>query len=184
MGSQKPEGLILPRIGEVTGGQTLSNSRCCSVLLPGRRYPRNTGGNRAGAVRLIFIDSNIPMYLVGAPHVHKFDAQLLLQQAAASGICLVSDAEVIQEILHRHTAINRKDAIEPAMNCLLQLVDEIYPIEKVTFVRASAILLGSSGISARDAVDLAAIEQHGIQTIMSFDAGFDQWPGIRRLYQV
>ena len=28
---------------------------------------------------MIFIDSNIPMYLVGAPHPHKVDAQRLLE---------------------------------------------------------------------------------------------------------
>jgi len=34
---------------------------------------------------MIFIDSNIPMYLVGAAHPHKVDAQRLLEQTAADG---------------------------------------------------------------------------------------------------
>ena len=48
------------------------------------------------------------MYLVGAPHPHKADAQLLLERLVAAGHRLVTDAEVLQEILHRYTAIGRR----------------------------------------------------------------------------
>jgi len=50
---------------------------------------------------LIFIDSNIPMYLVGAMHPHKADAQQLLARCVSRRERLVTDAEVLQEILHR-----------------------------------------------------------------------------------
>jgi len=36
-------------------------------------------------------------------------------------------------------------------------------------------------LSARDAVHLAVMEQNGIRQILSFDAGFDAFPGIARL---
>ena len=32
---------------------------------------------------MIFIDSNIPMYLVGAAHPHKIDAQRILEEIIA-----------------------------------------------------------------------------------------------------
>ena len=54
---------------------------------------------------MIFVDSNVPMYLVGAAHPHKADAQRLLESALASGERLVTDGEVFQEILHRYVAI-------------------------------------------------------------------------------
>jgi uncharacterized protein len=34
---------------------------------------------------LIFIDSNIPMYLIGTAHPHKAEAQILLERLIASG---------------------------------------------------------------------------------------------------
>jgi uncharacterized protein len=34
---------------------------------------------------VIFVDSNIPMYLVGAAHHHKLDAQRLLESALSAG---------------------------------------------------------------------------------------------------
>jgi uncharacterized protein len=100
---------------------------------------------------LIFIDSNIPMYLVGAPHPHKTDAQRLLDRAVADGEPLVSDAEVLQEILHRYGAIRRYDAIQPAFDALLDIVDQVFAVESATVERAKSIVLGRSHLSARDA---------------------------------
>ncbi len=73
---------------------------------------------------MIFVDSNIPMYLVGADHPHKLDARRALERLIAEEHRLVCDAEVPQEILHRYTAIGRRDAIQPAFEALLGLVDE------------------------------------------------------------
>ena len=50
---------------------------------------------------MIFLDTNVPMYLVGADHPHKADAQRLLERAAGSRERLVTDVEVFQEMLHR-----------------------------------------------------------------------------------
>jgi predicted nucleic acid-binding protein len=74
---------------------------------------------------VIFIDSNVPMYLVGAPHPHKADARRILEGLVAAGEKLVTDAEVMQEILHRYLAIQRRDAIQPAFDALLGVVDEV-----------------------------------------------------------
>jgi hypothetical protein len=46
---------------------------------------------------VIFVDSNIPMYLVGAAHPHKVDAQQLLERSVADGERLVTDAEALQD---------------------------------------------------------------------------------------
>ena len=68
---------------------------------------------------MILVDSNVPMYLVGAAHPHKVDAQRLLERCIADGERLVTDAEVLQEILHRYVAIDRRDAIQPALDALM-----------------------------------------------------------------
>jgi uncharacterized protein len=122
------------------------------------------------------------MYVVGAPHPHKADAQRLLERAIAAGERLVSDAEVVQEILHRYVAINRRDAIQPAIDVLLGVVDEVFPIELAQVERAKTIVLGKHRLSARDAIHLATMERHGAERIMSFDVGFDGYPGISRIF--
>jgi hypothetical protein len=130
---------------------------------------------------VIFVDSNIPMYLVGAPHPHKTDAQRLLERAIADGERLVTDAEVLQEILHRYVAIHRRDAIQPAFDALLGVADEVFPVELADVERAKTVLLGQPALSARDAVHVATMERHQVRRVMSFDAGFDGVPGIERL---
>jgi predicted nucleic acid-binding protein len=130
---------------------------------------------------VIFVDSNIPMYLVGAAHPHKADAQRLLERLIAERRRLVTDAEVLQEILHRYVALRRRDAIQPAFDALLGVVDEVFPVERAVVDRAKAIVLGTDRLSARDAVHLAVMEHHRIGQILSFDAGFDGLPGIERL---
>jgi uncharacterized protein len=128
-----------------------------------------------------FVDSNIPMYLVGGDHRHKADAQRLLERLIGEGQRLVTDAEVLQEILHRYTALNRHDSIQPAFDAILAVVDEVLPIDKSTVIKAKEIALGRHRISAREAVHLAIMNQHGIEQILSFDSGFDEFPSITRL---
>jgi uncharacterized protein len=129
----------------------------------------------------MFVDSNIPMYLVGAPHPRKADAQRLLERSVADGEALVTDAEVLQEILHRYVAIDRRDAIQPAFDALLSVVDEVYPVDARAVDRAKAIVLGYPRLSARDALHLAVMQAQAVRRILSFDRGFDDFPGIERV---
>jgi predicted nucleic acid-binding protein len=130
---------------------------------------------------VIFLDSNIPMYLVGAPHPHKTDAQLLLERTVAAGERMVTDAEVLQEILHRYAAVGRREAIKPALGTLLRYVDQVFPIEEPDVLRAAEILEDPLELSARDALHLAVMERHGVSRIMSFDADFDRCPAVTRI---
>lgn len=88
---------------------------------------------------MIFVDSNVPMYLVGAAHPHKVDAQHLLERCIADPQLLVTDAEVLQEILHRYVALDRRDAIQPAFDALLGVVDEVFPMDLPPVKRAKAL---------------------------------------------
>ncbi len=130
---------------------------------------------------MIFIDSNIPMYVVGRAHPLKQAAEDLLEAAIVSEQRLVTSAEVLQEILHRYAAIDRLDAIQPAFDAVFQLVDEVVAIEEDDVVRARDLVLASRTLSSRDALHVAVMVRHGISRIMSFDAGFDRVPGIARL---
>src|SRR5271165_287278 len=88
----------------------------------------------------------------------------------ASGQRLVTNAEVLQEILHRYAAINRREAIGPTMKVTLDVVDDILPIEKADVLRAAEN--ARTLFSARDAFYIPVRERHGIAAIMSFDADF------------
>ena len=121
------------------------------------------------------------MYLVGSPHPHKADAQRLLEKLITDRERLVTDAEVLQEILHRYVAMDRRDAIQPAFDALLGLVDEVLSVDRGAVERAKQIVLGYPQLSTRDAVHLSVMEQNGVDQILSFDSRLDAFPGITRL---
>jgi len=131
---------------------------------------------------VIFVDSNIPMYLVGAPHPNKDAARRVLESSVGRGERLVTDAEVLQEILHRYVAIRRPDAIQPAFSALLGVVDEVLPVQQRDVERARDLLLGIDGvISARDALHVSIMQDRGVTRLMSFDRGFDRFTWLERL---
>ena len=94
---------------------------------------------------MILVDSNIPMYLVGAPHPRKVDA------------------------------------IQPAFDAIPGVVDDVFSIDRATVERARTIVLGRRSLSARDALHVSVMEREGIARILSFDTGFDGYPGITRI---
>ena len=130
---------------------------------------------------MILIDSNVPMYLVGGPHPNKANAERLLEKLTIERQRLVTDAEVLQEILHRYAAIDRRDAIQPAFDAILQVVDEVFAVDQSVVERAKQIVLGYRQLSARAAVHLAVMEKNDIGLILSFDTGLDIFPKITRL---
>ena len=88
---------------------------------------------------------------------------------------------MLQEILHRYVAINRREAIQPAFDALLGIADQVLPVDAAAAGRAKEIVMGHRQMSARGALHLAIMEHYGIERILSFDAGFDGFPGIERL---
>ena len=79
----------------------------------------------------------------------------------------MTDAEVLQEIRHRYAAINKRDAIGRAFR-----------------LRAGEIVQNRLLLSARESVHIAVMERYGIRSILSFDADFDRWPGLKRIYRI
>jgi hypothetical protein len=124
------------------------------------------------------------MYLVGAPHPHKTDSQVLLERLIAAGERLVTDAEVFQEILRRYTAVEKRRAVGPAFHALLGIVDEVFAIEKADVLRAGEIVQSSARMSARDALHIAIMERRAVRSILSFDRDFDRWVGLKRIHEI
>lgn len=83
--------------------------------------------------------------------------------------------------IREHTSTSR-EAIQPAFDALLGVVDEVLRVEHSDVERARAIALGFERLSAREALHLAIMEQNSVMRILSFDEGFDGFPGVTRLF--
>src|SRR5262245_18710178 len=125
---------------------------------------------------MILVDANVPMYLIGDDEHRRRDARRVLEDAVADGEALCTDAEVLQEILHRYTAIDRREMIEPAFDALLAVTDVVYPIDLADVERARRLVLTTPRLSARDALHVAVMQGRDIGRIMSFDRAFDGVP--------
>ncbi len=130
---------------------------------------------------MIFVDSNVPMYLIGAPHPNKDRVKKLLERLIEEKERFVTDVEVYQEILHRYTAIRQADAIDAAFASLDAITDETMTFG-MSEIRAAREIVGSvDGISARDALHVSIMRSAGVNRILSMDRGFDACVGIERL---
>lgn len=121
------------------------------------------------------------MYLVGAEHPHKRDTITLLERMVSERERLVTNTEVLQEILHRYTAIHRKEAIQPAFDALYDMVDDVFEVTERDVLEAKNVVLSYDILSARDALHAAHMRRMKIGTIFSFDQGFDLLGEFRRI---
>ena len=131
---------------------------------------------------MIFIDTNVPMYMVGGPHPNKDRTRTLIRQLRADGEEFVTDVEVYQEILHRYSSTDRLHDVGDAFDALDSIIDD----EPISFdmsdIHSARELLHSvDGISARDAIHIAVMQREGITRILSFDQDLDNCPGIERI---
>lgn len=131
---------------------------------------------------MIFIDSNVPMYLVGASHPNRDRAIQIVTKLVREREHLITDVEVYQEILHRYTAINRHNAIDAAFRTLDAIAEEVLSFGLAEVRAARRLISLVPRVSSRDALHVAVMRRAGASRILSFDRGFDSCPGIERLY--
>ena len=129
----------------------------------------------------VFIDSNIPMYVAGKDHPHREAATRFLGRVRTGEVEGCSSTEVLQEILYRYSAIQRLDLAGQVYDLFVEICPVIFEIALADTDRARDLLVDIGGLSARDALHAAVMHNHEVETIATFDAGFDAVPGLRRL---
>ena len=129
---------------------------------------------------VIFVDSNVPMYLVGAPHPNREQVEAFLRSQPDEDY--VTSAEVYQEILHRYVAIDRRTAIDDAFRLLDDLVDSsVFSISRSDVEAAREIAFRIPELSSRACLHLAVMRTNGVRRALTFDQGFSAPLGITRL---
>jgi predicted nucleic acid-binding protein len=130
---------------------------------------------------MVFVDTSVPLYLVGVAHPNKVDAQRRLETLVTQRTRLVTDTEVLTEILHRYTSIERRGGIQPAFDALLGVVDDVLPVDREAAERTKQLVLQYPTLPVRAALHVATMQRHDIETVLSFDPAFDRVPGLTRL---
>lgn len=130
---------------------------------------------------MILVDANIFMYAVGAAHPNKPPSIDYLRRVANGEIDAATDAEVLQEILHRYRAIHRWDDGSRVYDLAKSVVPTVLPITADIVDRSRSLMEADSGLGARDAIHAAVALGNGCTAICTYDRAFDRIPDLARV---
>ncbi len=129
-----------------------------------------------------FIDANVPIYAAGRDHSNKVPCTQVLALVVERPSLFVTDAEVIQELLHRYRAIRRWTLGREVLQAFSEIMhDRLEPVYAEDVLVAARLADEHAQVSARDLVHVAVMRRLGTSKIISADTDFDQLPGIVRL---
>jgi predicted nucleic acid-binding protein len=131
---------------------------------------------------VIYVDSNVPMYLVGAGHANKQRVIELVPQLLSAREVLISSAETFQEILHRYLAIRDRRHLSAAYDALEAMVTSVADVTKRDVDAARTLSAEHGKLSSRDCLHLAIMRRLDCKKIWTYDAGFDAVPSIDRVH--
>ncbi|MFN8520551.1 MAG: type II toxin-antitoxin system VapC family toxin [Chloroflexota bacterium] len=138
-------------------------------------------GARLPMAGMIFVDSNIPMYVAGRDHPNRRPALRLLERARAGELELCSSTEVLQEILYRYVRLEQVELAAEVYDLFVAQCAVVLPVTIADTDRARSLLREVPGLGVRDAVHAAVMLENGIRTIATFDQAFTRISGIERL---
>jgi predicted nucleic acid-binding protein len=121
------------------------------------------------------------MYAVGADHPYKASCAGILLGVARREIDVVTDCEVVQEILYRYTRLGRRnEGIQVALD-LFKVVLTVLPVGEEDVRRAIGFMETYRRLSPRDAIHAAVMLNNGVSEILSVDRDFDAMEEVRRV---
>ncbi len=133
----------------------------------------------------IFVDTNVAIYAAGREHPLKQPSKEILRLAAARPRDFFTDAEVLQELLHRYLALRMWPAGKNAVRGFAALMKGSIESVSAEDVERAADLADDYApeLSARDLLHVAVMLRAGSQTIATADKSFDRLAdnGIERL---
>jgi predicted nucleic acid-binding protein len=149
----------------------------------------------------LFLDANVPTYAAGREHPLKGPCREVLRLAALHPRAFFTDAEVLQELLHRYLALRRwPEGKKVVLDFAALMEGSVEPVLAEDVVLACALAdrhaAGSPGagrLAARDLLHAAVVlrlaersaegSAEGSGRIVSADGDFDELAGsgIRRL---
>jgi predicted nucleic acid-binding protein len=129
----------------------------------------------------VFVDTNIPAYATGAASIYRDPSAQILLMARRHPGTLITNAQVLQEVLHLNLRREGIDRAKTTINYLTDsLADNVVAMTSAGVASAANEVL-SARLQAADRVHVAVMKRLGIDAIISTDRAFDEVPGIRRL---
>ena len=123
---------------------------------------------------MIFVDTNVVMYAVGASHPHRQNAVDFFLKARAEDTQLVTSAEVLQELLHVYSSVRKFQSLYRALKLIEDAQIEVWPLDHEDVILAVQLHDAHPALTARDLCHLASCQRRGVSDLMTFDAALGQ----------
>lgn len=128
----------------------------------------------------LFLDANIPIYAAGRNHPLKEPCKEVLELAAQHPHAFFTDAEVLQEMLHRYLALGRwpeggqvvQDFATLMRGCVESV--RVEDVERACDLVNRYAIKPDSGLAARDVLHAAVMLRKGSSRIVTADKDFDE----------
>ena len=118
---------------------------------------------------MIFVDSNVFMYVVGRPHPLRENARTFFAEALSEQSRLCTSAEVVQEMLHYYLPVGRIRTLDAALSLIERTRTEVWPLELEDVTLARQLQEQLPALTARDLCHLACCRRRGVREIKTFD---------------
>jgi predicted nucleic acid-binding protein len=129
-----------------------------------------------------FLDANVPIYAAGRPHSLKEPCAQILLLVAEHPQAFVTDAEVLQELLHRYLALRLWPQGREVFRCFAELMQErVETVQSIDVERAADLADADPELRGRDLLHMATVERLHVRYVISADTGFDRLPQVERL---
>ena len=130
----------------------------------------------------VFIDASVPIYAAGVESVYKQSCARVLTLAADRPEVFVTDAGVLQEILHRYVAAGQSDLGSKVVSSFAQVMEgRIEAVAAADVLKAAGMPEDLPGLGARVLLHSAVMLRVGADRVVSVDNGFDLIPQVTRL---
>ena len=120
---------------------------------------------------MIFVDTNVIMYAVGADHPLRAKARGFFREALRDGAPLATSAEVLQELLHTYLPVERWQTLDAALSLVESRIATIWAVEPDDVLLARTLADRHAALSARDFVHLACCTRREVTQVKTFDRG-------------
>jgi hypothetical protein len=130
---------------------------------------------------MVFLDTNVFLYAAGRDHPLRDPARRVLERFEEGALAANTNVEVVQEILY---VLGRRGLLREGLRLarlILALFPEPLSLTPADLADACDLLDRHPDLSPRDAVHIATMRNHGLDTVISADVHFDAVPGIRRI---
>ena len=130
-----------------------------------------------------FLDANVFIYATGRPHPLKQPCVEILALATRHTLTFLTDAEVLQELLHRLMALRlwANDGRARFWDYAELMEGRAEPMTAADVQEAARMADKHSGLSSRDLVHLAVMHRLEVTHIVTADRTFDQVGDVTRL---